>query len=64
MLEIKLKQEYDTGLKKIAQEVSIPPEELAYMSIEKFINEYRTSSAFACSHLLIKELHLWQKNLE
>lgn len=45
MLEIKLKEEYDEWLRKIAQEVSISPEELAYMSIEKFINEYRTRKA-------------------
>ena len=45
MLEIKLKEEYDEWLRKIAQEVSISPEELAYMSIEKFINEYRTKKA-------------------
>ena len=37
MLEIKLKEEYDKWLRKIAQEVSISPEGLAYMSIEKFI---------------------------
>ncbi|NQE54553.1 hypothetical protein C5S29_13265, partial [ANME-1 cluster archaeon GoMg3.2] len=37
MLEIKLKEEYDEWLRKISREVSIAPEELAYMSIEKFI---------------------------
>ena len=45
MLEIKLKEEYDEWLRKIAREVSISPEELAYMSIEKFIKEYRTRKA-------------------
>jgi predicted HTH domain antitoxin len=45
MLEIKLKEEYDKWLRKIAREVSISPEEVAYMSIEKFINEYRTRKA-------------------
>ena len=45
MLEIKLKEEYDKWLRKIAKEVSISPEELAYMSIEKFIKEYRTRKA-------------------
>ncbi|MCD6255697.1 MAG: UPF0175 family protein [Deltaproteobacteria bacterium] len=45
MLEIKLKEEYDKWLKKIAQEVSISPEELAYISIKKFINEYRMRKA-------------------
>jgi len=45
MLEIKLKEEYDEWLRKISREVSIAPEELAYMSIEKFINEYRTRKA-------------------
>jgi len=45
MLEIKLKEEYDKWLRKIAKEVSISPEELAYMSIEKFIREYRTRKA-------------------
>ncbi|NQE46627.1 hypothetical protein C5S31_11460 [ANME-1 cluster archaeon GoMg2] len=45
MLEIKLKEEYDAWLRKISKEVSISPEELAYMSIEKFIKEYRTRKA-------------------
>jgi predicted HTH domain antitoxin len=45
MLEIKLKEEYDKWLRKIAREVSISPEELAYMSIEKFIKEYITRKA-------------------
>jgi predicted HTH domain antitoxin len=45
MLEIKLKGEYDEWLRKIAREVSISPEELAYLSIEKFIKEYRTRKA-------------------
>jgi len=45
MLEIKLKEEYDEWLRKISREVRISPEELAYMSIEKFINEYRTRKA-------------------
>ena len=45
MLEIKLKEEYDEWLRKISKEVSISPEELAYMSIEKFIKEYRTRKA-------------------
>jgi predicted HTH domain antitoxin len=45
MLEIKLEGEYDAWLRKIAQEVSISPEEVAYMSIEKFIDEYRTRKA-------------------
>lgn len=45
MLEIKLKEEYDEWLRKIAKEVSISPEEVAYMSIEKFIDEYRTRKA-------------------
>ena len=45
MLEIKMKDEYDRWLRKIAEEVRISPEELAYMSIEKFINEYRTRKA-------------------
>ncbi|OEU53419.1 MAG: hypothetical protein BA871_17145 [Desulfuromonadales bacterium C00003096] len=45
MLEIKLKEEYDEWLRKISREVRISPEELAYMSIEKFIKEYRTRKA-------------------
>lgn len=45
MLEIKLREEYDKWLRKIAQEVSISPEELAYMSIENFIKEYRRRKA-------------------
>ena len=45
MLEIKLKEEYDEWLRKISREVSISLEELAYMSIEKFIKEYRTRKA-------------------
>ena len=45
MLEIKLKEESDIWMKRIAYEISISPEELAYMSIEKFINEYRTRKA-------------------
>ncbi|MGB7533552.1 MAG: hypothetical protein WA977_11345 [Halobacteriota archaeon] len=40
MLEIRLKEEYDEWLRKISREVRISPEELAYMSIEKFIKEY------------------------
>ena len=45
MLEIKLKEESDIWMKRIANEVNIPAEKLAYMSIEKFINEYRTRKA-------------------
>ena len=45
MLEIKLKEEYDEWLRKISREVRVSPEELAYMSIEKFIREYRTRKA-------------------
>ncbi|MCK4735846.1 MAG: UPF0175 family protein [Methanophagales archaeon] len=45
MLEIKLKEECDIWMKRIAHEVSISPEELAYRSIEKFIKEYRTRKA-------------------
>jgi len=45
MLEITLKEEYDEWLRKISREVRISPEELAYMSIEKFIKEYRTRKA-------------------
>jgi predicted HTH domain antitoxin len=44
-MEIKLKGEYDKWLRKIAKEVRVSPEELAYMSIEKFIKEYRTRKA-------------------
>jgi predicted HTH domain antitoxin len=45
MLEVKLKEECDVWMKRIANEVNIPAEKLAYMSIEKFINEYRTRKA-------------------
>ena len=45
MLEINLKEECDIWMKRIAYEISISPEELAYRSIEKFINEYRTMKA-------------------
>jgi len=45
MLEIKLKEEYDEWLRKIAQEIRSSPEELVYMSVEKFIKEYRMRKA-------------------
>ena len=45
MLEVTLKGECDVWMKRIANEVNIPAEKLAYISIEKFINEYRTRKA-------------------
>jgi predicted HTH domain antitoxin len=45
MLEIKLEEKTDMLLKEIAYEINISAEDLAYMSIEKLINEYRMRKA-------------------
>ena len=45
MLEIRLKEECDNWLRKVVQEISTLPEELAHISVVKFTNEYRLRKA-------------------
>lgn len=44
-IRLKLKEENDKWLREIAREIGISPEELAHVSIENFVNEYRQRKA-------------------